>query len=140
MKASSKVGSIEIVGDTIQITRAQAFGFPAESRVIKIDHLTGIEFRKSGIESGYLKVIHPGSTSSSSTLAVKAYDQDVVRFDKKDEAAFLVVRAELMERLTGQPFVEDEAPTDKPPQWVAGCGMAAIALIVLLFLVAIANR
>ncbi|WP_120251772.1 hypothetical protein [Sphingobium sp. YG1] len=132
MKAASKVGSIEIVGDAIIIKRHRIFGSEEQVRVLKMEHLTGIEFRKSGVEAGYLKVIHSGSTSSSSSLAVKAYDQDTVRFDIRDEADFASVRAILMERITGIPFKEDPTPAIDPGEILKLLAGLIFAILVIM--------
>ncbi|ATP20399.1 hypothetical protein [Sphingobium yanoikuyae] len=130
MKASSKVGSIEIVGDTVQLKRQQILGSPAEARILKIDHLTGIEFKRAGvIDPGYIKMIHPGGASNSSILSSKYYDLDTIRFDIFDQDEFLKVRSVLMERITGTIFVDDEAQRVASGQ----IAMAAIGIIVAAF-------
>lgn len=127
MKASSKIGSIEIVGDTVQLKRRQILGSPSEARILKIDHLTGIEFKRAGaIEAGYIKMIHPGSAYISSTIYPKYYDLDTVRFDIFDQDDFLKVRSELMERITGTSFVDDQEGNAATGQ----IAMAVIGIIV----------
>ncbi|MFZ3483913.1 DUF4429 domain-containing protein [Sphingomonas sp. 3-13AW] len=127
MEAEGATGKITVTEGLVTIRRRKLLGSTDDTRSIRVDEIAGVDFRRaSAWESGYIKLVTKGS-SGSSDLTPKAYDREAVSFRLDQQSAFLTVRAALMERITGEPFVDTEAPTEMG----RGCAIALLGAVIL---------
>ncbi|WP_296221713.1 hypothetical protein [uncultured Sphingomonas sp.] len=106
MEARSRTGSIRLAGDAVVITRRELFGSSDNSRTIRLSELVGVDFRAAtAFQPGYLKLVFGGGDASSD-LSLKAFDRNALEFAIEDQPQFSAIRGALMERITGEPFVE----------------------------------
>lgn len=108
MIAKGDSGSIEVTAEAVLIHRRKILGSSDDFRAVKINDLSGLEFRRASVlESGYIKLIISGG-GSSSDFSNKSHDRNAVTFSVVNQPEFLKVRALLMEKITGSPFVDND--------------------------------
>lgn len=108
MIAKGASGSIEVTAEAVLIHRRKILGSSDDLRAVKIGDLSGLEFRRASVfESGYIKLIISGG-GSSSDFSNKSHDRNAVTFSVVNQLEFLKVRALLIEKITGSPFVEND--------------------------------
>lgn len=129
MEAEGATGKITVTGNLVTVRRRKLLGSTDDTRSIRVDELAGVDFRRaSAWESGYIKLVTKGSAGSSD-LSPKVYDREAVSFRLDQQAPFLEMRAALMERITGEPFVDTEPPSELGQGCAAALLMAVVALV-----------
>ena len=108
MEARSRTGSVRLTGDAIIVSRRELFASADNSRTVRLSELVGVDFRSAtAFQPGYLKLVF-GGDDASSDLSLKAFDRNALEFTLEEQPQFSALRAALMERITGEKFVDPE--------------------------------
>jgi len=125
MKVTTKVGHITVTGETVTIGRRGWLGEGGEKRTIRIEDLTGLDFKQATLMSpGHLRLIFDGSTNP--VLNLRYYDANAIMFDLSEQQKILPIREHLMSMITGRPFKADDIRS----QTNAGLALQAVVTIL----------
>lgn len=96
------MGVLEVYEDKVTITPKGVTGFLAKglkgTKTIPLFSISAIQFKKSGITSGYLQFTVPGGNESKAGLTAAPYDENSFIFRGKNEKA-LEIKEYIEERI-----------------------------------------
>ena len=131
MKVTTKVGHINVTGETVTIARRAWLGQGGEKRTIRTEDLKGLDFKQATLMSpGHIRLIYDGSANAA--LNLRYYDANVMMFDLSEQQKMLPIREQLMSMITGHPFKADDIRSQTTP------GLAFQAVIATLTITVVA--
>jgi hypothetical protein len=133
MKVTTKVGHINVTGETVTIARRALLGQGGEKRTIRIEDLKGLDFKQATLMSaGHLRLIYDGSAHPA--LNLRYYDANVIMFDLSEQQKILPVREHLMSMITGHPFQADDIRSQTTPILAFQAVIAILTITVVVYL------
>lgn len=100
MKATGISGTMEIVGDSVVVTKSLFFGKSAGPRIVPIADIEAVAFAEAGLLSnGHIQLVHKHSARKRRLLETLDQDPDTIMFVRRDQGPFEALRDTLRERI-----------------------------------------